>query len=132
MQTLALEGARYGVKVNCIAPTAATRMMEGILPAEQLALLRPEFVSPGVLALVGEDAPTRAILCAGAGGFEMANVTLTQGVHIPGDPPSAEDLVARWAELADRAGETVPEQGWAQSRRELAKAGFVAADESAA
>jgi NAD(P)-dependent dehydrogenase (short-subunit alcohol dehydrogenase family) len=125
MQTLALEGAKFDIRVNCIAPTAATQMMEGILPAEQLALLRPDFVSPGVLALVSPDAPTRTILCAGAGGFEMANVTLTQGIHIAGDPPSAETLLARWAEVADRQGEAVPDQGWAQSRAELAKAGFV-------
>jgi NAD(P)-dependent dehydrogenase (short-subunit alcohol dehydrogenase family) len=125
MQTLALEGAKYGIRVNCIAPTAATRMMEGILPPEQLALLRPEFVSPAVLALVSEQAPTRQIVCAGAGGFEVANVTMTEGVYLPGAPPSAEDLVQKWSELTDRAGETVPGQGWEQSRLELAKAGYV-------
>src|SRR5580658_3884411 len=79
MQTLALEGAKYDIRVNCIAPTAATQMTEDILLPEQLALLRPELVSPGVLALVSEDAPTRAILCAGAGGFEIAKITLTEG-----------------------------------------------------
>ncbi len=126
MQTLALEGVKYGIRVNCIAPTAATQMMEGILPQEQLTLLRPEFVSPGVLALVSEDAPTRAILCAGAGGFEIANVTLTEGIHVAGDPPSAETLLARWAELSDRRGEIVPAQGFVQSERELKKAGFIA------
>jgi hypothetical protein len=65
-------------------------MMEGILPQEQLTLLRPELVSPAVLALVSEDAPNRAILCAGAGGFEIANITLTEGIHIAEDPPSAD------------------------------------------
>ena len=124
MQTLSLEGERHGIRVNCIAPTAATQMLEGILPEEQLALLRPEFVSPGVLALVAQDAPTRTILCAGAGGFERAHVTLTSGIHIPGDPPSPEALQARWAELDDRTGEIVPGQGWAQSRIELKKAGY--------
>jgi NAD(P)-dependent dehydrogenase (short-subunit alcohol dehydrogenase family) len=122
MQTLSLEGAKYGIRVNCIAPTAATQMMEGLLAPEELARLRPELVSPAVLALVSEDAPTRTVVCAGGGGFEVANVTLTEGVFIPGSPPSAEALVARWAELTDRAGETVPEQGWAQLRQELAKA----------
>ncbi len=124
MQTLALEGAKYGIRVNCLAPTAATQMMEGILPKEQLERLRPELVSPAVLALASEDAPTRAIVCAGAGGFEMAHLTLTQGVYLDGEPPSAEALLERWSELADRTGETVPEQGWAQSRLELQKAGY--------
>ena len=126
MQTLALEGAKYDIRVNCIAPTAATQMMEGILPPEQLAMLRPELVSPAVLALVSENAPTRAILCAGAGGFEIANITLTEGIHIPGDSPSAETLLERWTEVADRTGEAVPNQGFVQSERELKKAGFVA------
>ena len=125
MQTLALEGTRHNVRVNCIAPTAATKMMEGILPAGQLALLRPELVSPAVLALVSEQAPTRAILCAGAGGYELANVTLTDGIHIPEHPQSAEEILARWNEVTDRSGDMVPEQGFDQSRVELAKAGYV-------
>ncbi len=124
MQTLSIEGAKHDIRVNCLAPTAATQMMEGILPAEQLAMLRPELVSPAVLALVSQEAPTRAIVCAGAGGFEIANITLTEGVHLPGDPPTAEALLARWSELADRRGEIVPSQGWAQSELELRKAGF--------
>ena len=132
MQTLSLEGERHGIRVNCIAPTAATRMLEGLLPPEQLALLRPEFVAPGVLALVADDAPTRAILCAGAGGFELAHVTLTEGIHLAGDPPSAESLQARWAEVGDRTGETVPGQGWAQSQIELRKAGYAPPADSAA
>jgi hypothetical protein len=87
--------------------------------------LRPELVSPAVLALVSDDAPTRAILCAGAGGFELAHITLTAGIHIEGNPPCAETLLARWAEVADRSGETVPAQGGAQGQHELTKAGFV-------
>jgi NAD(P)-dependent dehydrogenase (short-subunit alcohol dehydrogenase family) len=125
MQTLALEGAKYDIRVNCIAPTAATHMTEDLLPPGQLALLRPELVSPGVLALVSEDAPTRAILCAGAGGFELANITLTKGIFIPGDAPLAETLLARWAEVADRGGEAVPAQGAVQGQCELKKAGVV-------
>lgn len=127
MQTLALEGAKHNIRVNCVAPTAATQMLEGLLPAEQLAHLRPELVSPAVLALVSEDAPTRAILCAGAGGFELAHITLTAGVYIAGDPPSAELILSRWAELADRRGEMVPAQGALQGQHELHKAGFVSA-----
>ncbi len=126
MQTLAVEGAKYGIRVNSIAPTAATQMTQGILPDEQLKLLQPEFVAPAILALVGEDAPTRAILCAGAGGFEIANITMTKGIYVAGNPPSAEELVARWAEVVDRRDEIVPEQGWVQSQIELKKAGFVA------
>ena len=125
MQTLAIEGAKYGIRVNCIAPTAATQMTQGILPQEQLRVLRPELVAPGILALVAEDAPSRSILCAGAGSFELANLTLTQGIHLAGDPPSADELVARWPEVVDRRGEMVPAYGFAQSEVELRKAGYV-------
>lgn len=125
MQTLAIEGAKYGIRVNSIAPTAATQMTQGILLDEQLKLIRPELVAPGILALVADDAPTRTILCAGAGGFEVANITLTKGIHVAGDPPAAEELIARWAEVADRENEMVPERGLAQCELELEKAGYV-------
>jgi hypothetical protein len=125
MQTLALEGRKYDIRVNCLAPTAATQMMEGIVPPEQLALLRPELVSPAVLALASEEAPTRAIVCAGAGGFELAHITLTKGIYLEEDPQSAEALLAMWDELADRNGEEVPDFGFFQSHCELKKAGYV-------
>lgn len=132
MQTLALEGHRYGIRVNCLAPTGATRMMEGILPAAQLDMLRPELVSPAVLALVAEDAPTRAILCAGAGSFEVAHITLTKGIHVEAGPNVAEDILSRWTDVTGRGDETVPGEGFTQARHELAKAGFDAVETAGA
>src|SRR3546814_10356285 len=82
MQTRGIEGEKYNVRVNCLAPTAATQMTDGVLAADALAHLAPEAVSPGLLALVGNDAPTRAILCAGAGHFAAAHVTLTDGLYV--------------------------------------------------
>ena len=126
MQTLALEGERYGIRVNCLAPTAYTRMMEGILPQDQLDALDPALVSPAVLALVADAAPTRAILCAGAGSYELAHVTLTQGVHLA--DPTPEALLAQWDALANRDGEMVPGTGFDQARHELRKAGLAIPD----
>jgi len=117
--------------VNCLAPTGATQMMEGILPAEQLDMLRPELVSPAVLALVADGAPTRAILCAGAGSFEVANITLTQGIHVEEGTDSAEEILARWPDVTARDDETVPGEGFTQARHELAKAGFEASESPA-
>jgi len=122
MQTLAIEGARNDIRVNCIAPTAATAMTEGLLPPEILARLSPAVVSPGVLALVAEDAPTRTILCAGAGGFEQAHITLTQGIHVEAGDGAADAIAARWGEIADQTGVTVPQAGAAQGALELSKA----------
>ena len=122
MQTLSIEGAKANIRVNCLAPTAATAMTDGLLPPPMKALLRPERVSPGLIKLVGDDAPTRAILAAGAGHFERAYVTLTAGAYV-GDGENAADLVAeRWDAISDRAGETVPEAGGAQIQRELTAA----------
>ncbi|WP_303719209.1 SDR family NAD(P)-dependent oxidoreductase [Brevundimonas naejangsanensis] len=123
MQTLAIEGAKHDIKVNALAPTAATQMTAGILPEEVLKALDPALVSPGLLALVSEDAPTRAILCAGAGHFATANITLTQGVGIGGAEDSGEQLIARWAEAADRTGEAVPDFGFQQAAQEMTSAG---------
>lgn len=124
MQTLSIEGEKYGVRVNCLAPTAATGMTEGVLSAESLALLAPEMVSPALLTLVGDDAPTRAILCAGAGHFATANVTLTQGAQIGGGLDAGQQVQARWAEISAREGEAVPLYGFFQAERELAEAGL--------
>ena len=124
MQTLALEGARNNIRVNCIAPTAATQMLEGLLPQDELDLLQPGYVSPGVLVLAGEDAPTRTILCGGAGSFEAAHVTLTQGAYIGQGPAAPEAIVASWSKIVDREGEFVPEAGERQGRLELQKAGY--------
>jgi len=122
MQTLSIEGAKDGIRVNCLAPTAATRMTEGLLPAEVLARLSPGAVTPGLLHLVSEDAPTRAILCAGAGTFERAYVTLTPGLHIGTGADAAEQVAARFDAISDRSGEIVPLAGSEQGRNEIGQA----------
>jgi NAD(P)-dependent dehydrogenase (short-subunit alcohol dehydrogenase family) len=122
MQTLALEGERYGIRVNCLAPTAATAMTEGLLEPQALDLLAPEAVSPALVALVAQDAPTRAILLAGAGCFEQAHITMTRGICLDGAELSAAALIDRLGEVADREADSVPATGFDQLRHEIAKA----------
>lgn len=122
MQTLSLEGAKRNVRVNCLAPSAATAMTAGVLPPEALARLTPERVSPGLIPLVVEDAPTRMILLAGAGSFECAHVTMTRGIFVGDDAHAGERLCTQLELLQDRSDEIVPASGWEQYRLELAKA----------
>ena len=122
MQTLALEGAKHDIRVNTIAPTAATRMTEDLLPPAMLQALRPEAVVPAMLVLAGEHAPTRTILCAGAGSVEAAHVTLTQGRWIGVGDDAPERLAAQLAEVTARDGEVVPSDGSAQGQLEIGRA----------
>jgi NAD(P)-dependent dehydrogenase (short-subunit alcohol dehydrogenase family) len=121
MQTLALEGAKYNIRVNCIAPSAGTRMLEGLMSQETLELLPAAAVSPGVLALVSDDAPSRTILCAGGGAYSQAHITLTRGIYVGTDEHSAECVAENWQAIADRSGEIIPEAGIAQSQMEIEK-----------
>jgi NAD(P)-dependent dehydrogenase (short-subunit alcohol dehydrogenase family) len=122
MQTLSIEGAKNDIRVNCLAPTAATRMTEDLMSEEVLNALKPEAVVPAMLVLASQDAPNRAILCAGAGVFEAAHITLTQGTWIGLDADAPEQVAARLAEVTDRNGEIVPQSGAAQGSNEVGKA----------
>ncbi|MEG9268448.1 SDR family NAD(P)-dependent oxidoreductase [Qipengyuania sp. Mu-71] len=122
MQTLAIEGAKYDIRVNALAPTAATQMTNGVLSEEALAQLDPTFVSPGIVHLVSADAPTRAVLCAGGGHFACANVTLTEGAQIGSGENAAAEVAHNWHSIAERTGEIVPQYGFTQAEREVAAA----------
>jgi len=122
MQTLSIEGEKHGIRVNCLAPTAATRMTEGLMPEAVLKALEPQAVVPAMLVMASEDAPNRTIICAGAGSFEVAHITLTQGVHLGLTPDTPERLAAAMAQVTDRQGETVPLSGSAQGTLEVGKA----------
>ncbi|MCC2673389.1 MAG: family NAD(P)-dependent oxidoreductase [Ramlibacter sp.] len=119
MQTLSIEGMKHDIHVNCLAPTAATRMTEALFPPDMLQAFGPEAVVPAMLVLAGRDAPTRTTLCAGAGAFEAAHVTLTQGVHVGIGPDAPENLLAQLGAVRDRTGETVPESGAGQGANEM-------------
>ena len=122
MQTLSIEGAKHNIHVNALAPTAATRMTEGLMPEAVLAALKPAAVVPAMLVLAHACAPTRTILCAGAGGFEAAHITLTQGVYVGTGADAPEQLAEQLGAVLDRSNEKVPQSGSAQGQLEVGKA----------
>ena len=119
MQTLAIEGEKYGIRVNALAPTAATQMTADILPEAALKALDPALVSPALLPLVVDGAPTRTVICAGAGHFATAAITLSQGRYLGGGGDDAGD---RLIEAGDAVSETealIPNYGFTQAEREV-------------
>jgi len=114
-RTLHLEGAKYDIRVNTIAPTAATRMTEDIFPPDLLALFNPDNVVPAALYLVSQEAPSGAIVGAGAGVVQAAYITLTPGVALPEGRRTVEEVAANWDRICDRTLEIVPQSGAEQA-----------------
>lgn len=118
MNTLHLEGEKYNIKVNCLAPTAATRMTQDILSSQALSILTPEAVAPAALALAAEEAPSKVILCAGAGSFERSYITLTEGAYLGAREDVGERILQEFSKISDRANELVPRYGLQQHEHE--------------
>ncbi|MFL5294845.1 MAG: SDR family NAD(P)-dependent oxidoreductase [Phenylobacterium sp.] len=115
MNTLKLEGQKNNIHVNAIAPVAATRMTENLMPPEILDRLKPEYVTPGVVFLCSEEAPTGCILTAGAGAFALARIVETEGVYLGEGGLSVEEVRDNWAKITDPAGQQPYQAGGEQT-----------------
>ena len=104
MNTLHLEGAKYDIRVNCLAPAAGTAMTEGLLPEPVFKLMEPGAVSPGIVFLSGPDAPSRKVLCAGGGSFAVYKGFETEGLSLAPEDVSPEGIAAAWSIIDDEAG----------------------------
>lgn len=101
INTLALEGAKYNIHSNAVAPIAATRMTEDILPPEVLAKLTPEFVAPVVAYLCTEENPDNGSVFV-VGGGKVQRVALFSGEGVSYEiPPTVADVAARWDAITD-------------------------------
>ncbi|MBJ6371689.1 SDR family NAD(P)-dependent oxidoreductase [Sedimentitalea arenosa] len=117
MNVLHLEGARDDIRVNTLAPTAATRMTENLIPADALALLAPETITPGVLYLVSEDAPSRVILGAGAGSFALTRIYETPGITLGSEENTPDTIAERFDEIADPEGQQELQNAFEQTQK---------------
>ena len=122
MNTLVLEGGKNNILVNALAPTAGTRMTEDLLPSSVLDLMTAESVSAGALVLCDETAPTRTILCAGAGGYAIASMYETDGIFMPKESQNPDEIVAKWDELSDVSAHKALESGGKQTEKFVMKA----------
>lgn len=122
MNVLEIEGRKNDIRVNVLSPTAATRMTEALLPEEDRALLDPASVTPGLLYLVSDEAPSGIILCAGAGAFASAEVVETPGLYLPPEERNPETIAARFAEISAPAGAATLPDAWAQTKKYVALA----------
>ncbi|MCB0932965.1 MAG: SDR family oxidoreductase [Mycobacterium sp.] len=101
INTLAQEGAKYNIKANAMAPIAATRMTEDILPPEVFKKLTPEYVAPVVAYLCTEEVPdTASVFIAGGGKVQRVALFQNKGVTFE-QVPTVDDVAAHWSEIDD-------------------------------
>jgi NAD(P)-dependent dehydrogenase (short-subunit alcohol dehydrogenase family) len=121
MNTLKIEGERDGVRVNAICPVAATRMTESLLPPPLAERLKPEYVTPAVIYLASEHAPTGVILTAGAGVFAQTRIYETEGVYLGEGGLSAEEVRDNADRIADPSGQQAYGAGQEQTQKFMRK-----------
>jgi NAD(P)-dependent dehydrogenase (short-subunit alcohol dehydrogenase family) len=123
MNTLCIEGEKYGIKVNCLSPTARTAMTEDLIEDKRvLAMMTVDSVTTGLLALVAKESPNRAILGCGAGCYARAVIKETYGIYLSPEQQTPENILAKWDELEDESNSKELKAGWMQTNNYVAKA----------
>ena len=122
MNTLCIEGEKYNININCLSPTAGTRMLEGLITSEQSDIMTVESVTAALLTLCDNDAPNRSILCAGAGGFARTYIYETDGIYLPPEQQTPENVRANIDAIENPQGQEILVGGFQQTNKFVAKA----------
>ncbi|RKP10244.1 hypothetical protein THASP1DRAFT_34175 [Thamnocephalis sphaerospora] len=101
--TIALEGRKYNIIANTIAPNAGTRMTATIMPPEMVEALKPDYVAPLVAFLAHNECPDSGkVFEVGSGWIANVRRQRSGGVGFPIDRPLApESIAAKWAQVID-------------------------------
>jgi NAD(P)-dependent dehydrogenase (short-subunit alcohol dehydrogenase family) len=103
MNSLKIEGAKNNIYTNAIAPVAATRMTEALMPEEALKRLGPELVTPAVIFLCSDDAPNGVILQAAGGKYSVACIVENEGIDLGADA-TVEDIADNYDAIVNLNG----------------------------
>jgi NAD(P)-dependent dehydrogenase (short-subunit alcohol dehydrogenase family) len=103
MNVLHIEGLKYDIRVNTIVPAAATRMTEALTPPKLHALMKTSAVSPAVLYLCSDAAPSRVILAAGSGGYSRVYVLETEGIYLKEGERTPDAIESRFEEICSKS-----------------------------
>lgn len=123
MNTLVLEGKKYGINVNTLSPTAGTRMLEDLIEDKNVMdIMSVESVTAGLITLCDSDAPNRMILCAGAGGYATTHIYETDGIFLAPDQQTPEKVRANIIGIEDSEGEKIYTAGFEQTNKFVEKA----------
>jgi NAD(P)-dependent dehydrogenase (short-subunit alcohol dehydrogenase family) len=126
MNVLHIEGQKNNIRINTLGPGAATRMTADLLPKAIVDLMTPQSVTPAAVFLVSDDAPSRVILNATAGGFSRTYVHETEGVFLSGDDCSADGVAAHFGAISDTAGQQAYTDGGQEVMKFVGKAAAAA------
>ena len=107
MNTLCIEGAKNNIFINCLAPTAATRMTEDIINQSSLASIKPEKVTPAAIYMVSNNGPNRAVMLAGGGAFATLEIRESGGLHLDDDQCNGDGVAENFAKISEMSNTNI-------------------------
>jgi len=122
MNVLAIEGEAKNIRVNSLAPTAATQMTQDLLDSQTLEQISADSVSPAAAFLVSPEAPTKCILAAGGGVFATAQILESEGVYLPAQLRTPDRIADLFDDIDNVAHTVKTGSAFEQTRRYVAKA----------